>query len=51
MHLRQQGILGFPQHIDPLLELQAVFSIPVVVLADELRRYGYFLGMDYNLVP
>ena len=45
MHLRQQRVLVFPQHIDPLLKLQAVSIVLVVVLADELRWNPYFLEM------
>jgi len=39
MHLFQQRILVLPQLVDPALELQAVFPVLVVILANELRRY------------
>jgi hypothetical protein len=38
MYLPQQRILVLPQLVGPALELQAVFPILIVILADELLR-------------
>jgi len=49
MHLFQQRILVLPQLIDPTLKLQAVFTVLVVILADELQRNVQLLKMHHHV--